>query len=144
MRQIRHTGIFVNDLERMKDFYCRYFNMNVAVHDTEVGDYIAGLYNLSGQKIEVELYKLITEDECMIELLKINPECKNDVHSEFVFNMGCAHVAFTVKDVVDLCGRLKTEGIRFLSEPLLSRDEKHKVCFCMDPEGNYLELVEEL
>ena len=48
MRQIRHTGIFVDDLEGMKKFYCEQFNMTVSVHDTEVGDYIANLYGMGG------------------------------------------------------------------------------------------------
>jgi len=144
MNLIRHTGIFVKNLEEMKDFYMKNFDMNIAVHDTEVGDYISSLYGKDGSEIEVELYKLITVDGCMIELLKIKSENDEDVHSNQVYFGGCCHIAFTVVDVDDLYSRLTREGVEFYSKPLLSRDKMHKVCFCRDPEGNYLELVEDL
>ena len=144
MKQIRHIGIIVDDLEAMKSFYCNQFDMRVYVHDMEVGDYIAGLYDLKMEQIQVELYKLITNDGCMIELLKVVPDSLKDMHSDRVFFKGCTHVAFTVSDVQLLYEKLSRGGIKFNSPPLLSRDQKHKVCFCRDPEGNYLELVQEL
>ena len=144
MRLLRHTGIFVENLEKMKDFYSAAFNMTEAVHDIETGDYIANLYGMGGSRIQAELYKLVTNDGCMIELLKMNPEVDEDVHSDQVFYRGCAHIAFTVNDVDGLYDRLSKEGLEFNSSPLLSRDGKHKVCFCKDPEGNFLELVEEI
>lgn len=144
MRQIRHTGVFVSNLDNMKEFYCNNFKMTVAIHDIETGNYISRLYGLEGEKIQVELYKLVTEDENMIELLKIVPERMLDVHSNQVFNLGCSHIALTVFDLKEKYRQLKSNGIHFFSQPLLSRDKKHLVCFCKDPEGNYLELVEEL
>lgn len=144
MRQLRHTGIFVSNLEKMKEFYCNTFDMNVAVHDTEVGDYIANLYGMKETSIQVELYKLVTEDGCMIELLKIKPYTDKDEHSGQVFNIGCMHIAFTVTDVEEIYNKLVEKGLRFYSEPLLSRDGMHKVCFCRDLEGNFLELVQDL
>lgn len=144
MLKIRHTGIFVEDLLKMKNFYCQTFGMTEAVHDTEVGKYIADLYGQEGGQIQAELYKLVTNDGCMIELLKVNPAVEQNVHSEQVFYTGCYHVAFTVSAIDKLYAQLKDQGISFTSPPLLSRDKKHKVCFCKDPEGNFLELVEEL
>ena len=97
-----------------------------------------------GCQIQAELYKLVTIDGCMIELLKMNPEVDKDVHSDQIFNKGCAHIAFTVSDIDGMYERLKKEGLSFNSPPLLSRDNEHRVCFCRDPEGNYMELVEDL
>ena len=51
MKHIRHTGIFVDDLEIMKDFYMKHFDMQVAVYDTEEGEYISKLYGLKDQLI---------------------------------------------------------------------------------------------
>lgn len=144
MRLIRHTGFFVKDLEEMKSFYCEFFDMEVEVHDIETGDYIANLYGMGECEIQVELYKLSTKDGCMIELLKITPENEIDTHSEEVFNWGSSHVAFTVDDTDKTYEKMKRMGINFFSQPQISRDGMHKVCFCRDPEGNNIELVQDL
>ena len=54
----------------MKDFYCRYFAMDVSVHDTEGGQYSETI--LGVPSISLELYKLKRKDGTMIELLKPN------------------------------------------------------------------------
>ncbi len=144
MNLIRHVGLYVNNLEMMKEFYCTNFEMTEAVHDTEVGDYISHLYGITDQEISVELYKLKTIDGSMVELLKPSFKYEIDAHSSQVYNYGCAHLAFTVKNVELMFSKLSSEGIKFYSKPLLSRDGMHKVCFCRDPEGNYLEIVEDL
>jgi len=52
-RLIRHTGIFVDDLEKMKEFYCSNFDMTVTVHATETGEYISTITGVPN--IEIEL-----------------------------------------------------------------------------------------
>ena len=41
-----------------------------------------------------------------------------------------------------LYAKLSTKKISFISKPLISEDQKAKVCFCLDPNGVYIELVE--
>ena len=144
MRLIRHTGIYVNDLEKMKDFYCRYFDMEVAAHDVEGGKYSETV--LGVPSISIELYKLKRSDGTMMELLKPSypQERKNDAHSDSIVNFGCMHIAFTVKDLDEMHSDMISEGIHFISSPAISPNGNAYVCFCRDPEGNYLELVQEL
>lgn len=141
---IRHTGIYVDDLEKMKDFYCRYFDMDVAVHDTEGGKYSETILGVPG--ISLELYKLRRSDGTMVELLKANisKEQRKDVHSDSVAHYGCMHIALTVENLDKMYADMRFDGIRFISAPTVSPNGKAFVCFCKDPEGNYLELVEEL
>lgn len=142
MLLIRHTGIYVKDLERMKDFYCRYFKMKEVVHNTEGGTYLSTILGVSG--ISVELYKLARCDGTMIELLKPNIEEEKEAYMDSVISFGCLHIAFTVENLEAMYREMKSEGIIFISEPAISPDNKACVCFCRDPEGNYLELVQEL
>lgn len=139
---IRHTGIYVKDLERMKDFYCRHFDMEVAVHDTEKGAYIEKILGIQG--IRVDLYKLIRRDGTMLELLKPGIEDNCEAYADSMTYNGCLHIAFTVDDLRSLYEEMRTEGVEFISEPTISPNKKACVCFCRDPEGNYLELVQEL
>lgn len=142
MKTIRHTGIYVENLEQMKNFYCDLFNLTVTVHDTEKSGYIDTILGLSNA--EIEIYKLMSEDGSMIELLY----CKNAKQGERLeqplWNSGCIHLAFTVKNVDEMWKNLKEQGHQFVSKPCVSPSSSAKVCFIRDPEGNFLELVEEL
>lgn len=142
MRQIRHTGIYVNDIELMKDFYCSVFNMHVETHDVEQGPYIETVLGIDG--VKVEIYKLSTTDGGMIELLKPIDMCYDCIPGKKLVDKGVMHIAFTVNELESLFGLLTEKNIFFISPPHLSKNGNVKVCFCQDPEGNYLELVEEL
>lgn len=141
MSAIRHTGIYVCDLERMKDFYCDHFGMRVAVHAFEKGDYIDTVLALDD--VELELYKLCFPDGSMIELIHRKGN-ERACEQGNVYDVGRAHIAITVDAVNLLAERLLQSNITFLSMPTVSADGRAKVCFCKDPEGNFLELVEEL
>ncbi len=142
MHLIRHTGVYVNDLERMKEFYCHFFDMTVFIHDIEGGNYSETILGIPG--ISIELYKLQRSDGTMIELLKPHIEQLKEAYAPSVTCFGCVHIAFTVEELDVLYKEMIEEGIRFISKPTVSPNGKAYVCFCRDPEGNYLELVQEL
>ena len=114
----------------------------IAHEGIEDGEYIEKL--LGNKSLSIEVCKLKNADGTMIELIKSSKEDYQDSHSVNVTSAGCLHIAFTVSDLEKLYKRLKSDGISFISEPLLSPDGNVHVCFCRDPEGNYLELVQEL
>ena len=141
MLSIRHTGIYVRDLEKMKKFYCDTFGMKTAVHAFEKGVYIDTVLGLA--ETELELYKLCFEDGTMIELIHRKGGEEAETQGK-VYENGRMHIAVTVRDTEQLFAALSQTGIAFISKPIISADGAAKVCFCQDPEGNYLELVEEL
>lgn len=142
MRLLRHTGIYVSDIELMRNFYCDTFNLSVEVHAIEEGEYIETVLGKKGIKIEV--YKLSTQDNCLVELIKTMSPVEDSNISKMIYSKGTYHLAFTVNNIDELYQRLRAKGITFLSEPKVSYDGKAVVCFCQDPENNYIELVEEL
>ena len=48
------------------------------------------------------------------------------------------------KDLDDVYSRFTKEGIEFINSPHLSADGLAKVAFCRDPDGFFIELVEEM
>lgn len=142
MHLIRHIGIYVHDLIRMREFYCGHFEMTEQVHTWERGAYIETILNEPG--IEVELCKLCRKDGSMLELLQTNRRGVSESYSQRVVSCGCMHVAFTVDAADAKYIELKEDGCVMLSAPQISPDGSAKVFFCRDPEGNYLEVVEEL
>ncbi len=137
---MRHIGVYVKNLELMKKFYCDNFHMTEEIHSTEHSQYIDII--LGGKNLYVELYKLKTRDDGLIELLKIKPENYEKRAQKEVYDLGQMHIALTVENIYEIYNTLKAQGIEFISEPYLSADGYAKVCFCKDPEGNYIELVQ--
>lgn len=142
MRQIRHTGIYVDDISVMKDFYCTYFDMEVAVDEIEEGNYIETV--LGVPKIKILVNKLVTKDGCMLELIKCLTDDGVKRKQDDLTNIGTMHIAFSVSDVDSMYDKMCKDGNLFISKPEISASGKAKVCFCKDPEGNYIELVEEI
>ena len=143
MIKIRHTGIYVRDMDLQKAFYEHILGMKVKVRQVEKGSYINTILGTETDS-EVETCKLSADDGSMIELCKIRPSLKKNNDRGCLFASGSMHIAITVRDIMIEYNRLQRLGVTFISEPNLSPDGGAKVCFCRDPEGNFLELVEEV
>ena len=96
MLSIRHTGIYVRDLETMKDFYCNNFGMKVLVHAFEKGNYIDTVLGID--KTELELYKLGYEDGTMIELIHRKGGDETGCRGN-VYDNGHMHIKFVSVEI---------------------------------------------
>ncbi len=138
--QLRHVGIVCEDLEETLNFYIQWFGCSVSRMMDESGDFISKI--LSYDKAEVRTVKLnFPEGDAQIELLHFKKPLMN---SSFVnlTSKGITHFAIKVKNLTELYHKMIQDGVVFLSEPKISDDKAAKVCFCRDPNGAYIELVE--
>lgn len=132
MIHIKHTGIFVKDIEMMTDFYSQIFDMRVICRSQVQDDGLTSELYGSGVKIT----KLITQRGCetgvgdMIELV-FRPESQESCRM---------HVAFGIHKIENLVDNIKNCGGKQKTSIYSIGD--NKVCFCLDPEGNMLELIE--
>lgn len=141
IKNIRHTGIVVRDLEMSKRFYCEVFGFAIVKQVEESGNFIDNISALQG--VRITTVKMATPDGQMIELLYCHSHsCEKEPRE--IFDMGITHIAFTVENLDLEYERLKKTGVKFNSTPWISPDGRAKVVFCRDPEGNLIELVEEL
>ena len=53
------------------------------------------------------------------------------------------HVAFGVKDLNPTIERLREQGVAIAMEPFKLKGEANQIAFIKDPDGNWLELIEE-
>lgn len=53
------------------------------------------------------------------------------------------HVAFGVRNLKSTIERLRTESTTIAMEPFKLKDGAHEIAFIKDPDGNWLELIEE-
>lgn len=142
MKAIRHTGIVVSDPERALEFYRDLLGLKTAIDFREEGTYID---TISGMKnVRLRMIKLTADDGSMIELLHYESPLEPVPCEARLNRIGPAHVAFTVNNVDEIYTQLSARGVRFNCPPQLSPDWKAKLTFCQDPDGTFLELVEEI
>ena len=141
IKDIRHTGIVVADLEASLYFYRDLLGFQIAKQMEEAGDYIDNISSL--RNVKVSTVKMTSPSGQMIELLKYHSHSAEQKTRE-ICEIGISHIAFTVDDLNIEYERLKGKGIRFNSPPQLSPDGYAKVTFCRAPEGTLIELVEVL
>ena len=142
MVKFRHAGIVVSDAERSLEFY-NYLLKPVSVKDmVEEGEYIDTFLGLSS--VKVRTIKMTLMCGSIVELLCFYSHEDVLDREKLITNIGCSHVALTVDNLSDTYIRLLAIGTPFINKPHLSLDGKAKVAFCKDPDGTFLELVEEI
>lgn len=125
MIKIEHVGLWTKDLEKMKDFYCRYFAATVSE-----------LYH--NPKSGFSSYFLTFTDGARLELCH-RPDIVEG--SKDVF--GFTHLAFSLgsKEEVDrLAYFFQDQGFPIQNGPRTTGDGYYEAVI-FDPEGNQLELT---
>lgn len=123
--KIEHLAIWVNDLENMKAFYQKYFNV-------EAGDLY---YN---QKTGFRSYFLTFDSGSRIELTN-----KQHLAPRAPESFGYSHLALAVggkADVDQMTERLVADGFPLVSGPRTTGDGYYESVI-QDPEGNLIELT---
>ena len=141
VKNIRHTGIVVNDLNASLRFYQQLLGFEIVRRMDESGEFISRI--LAMTDIKVTTVKMAVTDGAMIELLYYYSHPRGQVPRNLC-DVGVSHIAFTVNNLDSEYVRLSNEGVLFNSAPQLSPDGYAKVAFCRAPEGTFIELVEVL
>lgn len=126
--RIEHIAMYVNDLEKTKDFFVKYFN---AISNE-------GYHN---QKTDFRSYFLSFEDGARLEIMK-KPQIEDGEKS--LNRTGYIHVAFSLggKEAVDeLTEKLKKDGYTIVSGPRTTGDGYYESCI-VGIEGNQIEITE--
>ncbi len=125
--RIEHIAMYVNDLEKAKDFFIKYLNAS----------------SNSGYHNEVSNFKsyfLSFEDGARLEIMN-KPQMKDD--EKDIDRTGFIHVAFSVgsKEKVDaLTKQLRMDGYEVISGPRTTGDGYYESCI-VGIEGNQIELT---
>lgn len=123
--KIEHVAVWTEDIEKMKKFYQKYFN----VTSTE-------LYH--NPKTKFNSYFLSFESGSRLELTN-----KKFLTSKVSESLGYCHIAIAVgnkNDVYQLTKKLNEDGYPLLSGPRITGDGYYESVI-QDPEGNLIELT---
>ena len=138
VKNVRHTGIVVDDLQKSLWFYQKKLGFEVSKRMEEKGDFIEGI--LGFDHLEITTVKLLLGNQ-MIELLDFG-DFTGSIIKKNINDLGPTHLAFTVERLDLAFDELSSEGVEFISRPKISPDGLVKVAFCRAPEGTHIELVE--
>ena len=135
----RHTGVVVRDMQASMRFYRDILGLETVQEFTDDSEYINTITGIEDG--EVHFIKLKAEDGTVLELLEYLSHPTEPTGHPF-YNVGVCHIAFRVKDIQYAYNKLKQQGVRVISEPVLSSEKIAKVFFCLDPDNVRVELVE--
>lgn len=145
MAFVRHIGITVSDLDKSLEFYRDYLGFKVEKQMVESGECIDRFSALEG--VNVTTVKMSgAEPTGMIELLYYHSHSDDSPQNVDypITRVGCSHFALTISDLDSLYECLTGAGVHFNYPVQVSPDGNVKIAFCRDPDGNLIELVEEL
>ena len=124
---IDHIAVWVEDLEKEKEFYQKYF-----------GGKSGELYH--NPKKDYKHY-FLSFDNGNTRLELMTQPGHDDIESRHLLK-GLAHLCFSVGDkdsVLCLTETLRSDGFEIISEPRTTGDGAFESAV-LDPEGNYIEL----
>jgi len=127
--KIDHIAIWVNDLEIMKGFFIKYFNMDCSD-------------KYENMKKGFSSYFLSFETGARIEIM--HHDDISGKHADNVNKLGLAHFAISVenKEKVDqLTNQIRNDGFEITEEPRITGDGFYE-SVVLDPEGNLIEITE--
>ena len=125
--KIEHIALYVNDLEKARDFFITYFD---AVSNE-------GYHNV---RTDFRSYFLSFGDGARLEIMT-KPDLTDS--GDFLNRFGYAHLAFSVgsKEAVDtLTARLKADSYTVFSGPRTTGDGYYESCI-IGFEGNIIEIT---
>ena len=125
--KIEHIALYVNDLEKARDFFVTYFGAEPN----------AGYHN---PNTDFRSYFLRFQDGARLEIMT-KPDLTDS--GDFLNRFGYAHIAFSVgsRDAVDaLTARLKKDGYPVISGPRTTGDGYYESCI-LGFEGNLIEIT---
>ncbi len=127
--RIEHIAIWVNDLEVMKDFYTKYFNMKCSD-------------KYENPKKRFASYFLSFDDGTRIEIMN-RKDISEKISGKGISN-GFTHLAFSVgsiEKVDELTELIRNNGFKIIGGPRTTGDGYYE-SIVLDPEGNHIEITE--
>ena len=125
---IEHIAMYVNDLEKAKEFFKKYFN-------AKSND---GYHN---KTTDFRSYFLTFDDGARLEIMN-KPGMTDDAKG--ISRTGYIHIAFSLgskQAVDDLTARLRADGYNVISGPRTTGDGYYESCI-IGIEGNQIEITE--
>ncbi|MCM8783708.1 MAG: VOC family protein [Candidatus Omnitrophica bacterium] len=140
IKGFRHTCILVKDLEKSLKFYRDILGLRIERIIELEGKYPERILGVKGIRLIYVKMRSRNQTQNSPPIFELHYWKKPKINIKSGYN----HISFTVKNLDDEYKRLKRLGVKFISSPTKTPYNNTKVCFCYDPDKNWVELVEDL
>ena len=140
-----HSGFVVKDIEKMVEFYRDALGLTVMREVNSVAPPEGDHTGIPGARRTL-VFVGKAESEHVLELVQFDDPPSPDSGRPRNNHLGAAHVCFNVDDLVKLYRDLSARGIEFVTQPKFRESPdggSRGICYARDPEGNYLEFIQE-
>lgn len=144
VKALDHIAITVSDTQRALEFYVGKLGLKqVEQHQLE-GEKSDMAGGLQGSRAQSTRLAADGTPGILIDLLEFFTT-HGDKHVTPLGSVGSCHFALTVEDLPATVDALRKSGVEFISGPVNFEltEGSVSVCFCYDPDGNLVELMEE-
>ena len=146
IERVDHMNLVVDDLSAMVEFYKQVLGLRVKRRATISGPWIEAATGYAN--VEADVVYLDADAGAGIELMQYRtPEGSRPGELGEPNTKGIRHVAFRVRNLDSIVASAKQKGVEFLSEiqdvaveQVDFGDQRKRLVYCRDPEGNLLEL----
>jgi lactoylglutathione lyase len=138
-----HTGLTVKSIDRSIAFYRDILGFELAFHWNPQADYIGELVGYAGVDLHGAILRLPNSSVCL-ELLEYRNVDQIPVNMSNG-NVGNAHIAFIVDDLLTFYEKIEKLGVKSVSAPVtptLGPNRGGKAVYLIDPDGFRVELIE--
>ena len=140
--KLRHTGIVVRNLNQSIVFY-EALGFKTWKREIEQGQFLETVVDL--KNVRVETAKLKAPCGALLELLQYHSHpVEMEISPQPSNQLGCSHIALTVGSIDKALECVQSCGGSIVNQPATAPVGTVRVAYCHDPEGNLLELVEEI
>ncbi len=136
-----HTGIVVDDLDAMVDFYCGTLGLQEHHRIESAAPPEGDHTGIPGAKRTLVFVGF--EDGHRIELVKFHEPSSGPGHQR-ISQLGTNHICFNVTDLEKTHADLSAAGVKFVTEPKFRDTDNGRrgIVYASDPEGNWLEFIQ--
>lgn len=144
MVNLKHIGIYVNDIEKMASFYKTSFGLKtICERQEDTGELYEKLFNADAKVLITKMiteYGVETGQGEMLELIKVTYGPNSKWTERHVQDIGLSHISFGVDDISKTVANICNCGGCIITD-IININQK-KCCFCKDIEGNVIEIIQ--
>jgi len=135
-----HIGITVSDIEKISDFYIKYFGFAKDYSAFFNEDFFVAQSALFKQPAGVssDMQMIKSQNGVMLELFRLS-NAENGGAAEWQ-RTGYNHIAFCVENLPAICDRLKEDDVEFFMAPQMRSRGDGRWIYLKDPDGNLVEI----
>jgi len=143
---MNHTGFVVSNMERSVAFYRDQLGLEIERDQILEGEFISELVGYPDAKLHI-IYLGLGDVKHSVELIEyLNPRGDAAPLPDRK-DIGATHLGIIVDNLDEFYKELSSKGVRFVSPPVTRPNAVYpmaqKGCYMQDPDGNWLELLEQ-